>query len=315
MPTRVRSLSLLALLALLVVPAAARAQTDPKFQYGKWEEVKEVKVVEWKASAKIGFLLSTGNAQSGSGALGASVSRKANGNKFALDGGWTYAHSRALQAADANGNGTIEPWEMQRVDQTTANAWNIRARYDRFFTPNNSGYLVGFAIGDTPAGKQVVGGGQIGYSRQLYQSKRHEAAVEAGYDFSYENYVNGTSVNIHSLRLFTGYNLKVTNNAGLFANLEALFNLNSENVPIDQSGNTGAGAFQDTRLTFKAGLSSTFFKKLSIAIIFNVKYDNVPAPRPAFNINSASVPFAAGFTPLANKTDTITEAALIYSFF
>jgi hypothetical protein len=316
MPTTVRSLSTVTLVALLALPArlalADDTPKDPKFEYGKYEEAKKV---EWKASAKVGFLLSTGNAQSGSGSLGAAVSRKSNGNKFALDGGWTYAHSRVLQAADLDGNGKIDPWDISRADQTTANAWNIKARYDRFFWSNNSGYLVGFATGDTPAGKQVIGGGQIGYSRQLYKSKHHEALVEAGYDFSYENYVSGTSVNIHSLRLFTGYALKFTDSAGLFANLEGLFNLNSEDVLVDQSGTKGASAFRDTRLNFKAGLSSTLFKKLSLAITVSVKYDNVPAARPTFKINDATVPFAPGFTPLANKTDTITEAALIYSFF
>jgi hypothetical protein len=316
MPNLVRTLSTVTstvtLLSLFALSTPARAQKDPKFEYGKYEEAPKV---EWKASAKVGLLLSTGNAQSGSGSLGASVSRKANGNKFSLDGGWTYAHSRMLTAADLDGNGKIDPWDLKRVDQTTANAWNVKGRYDRFFSTNNSGYLVGFALGDTPAGKQFIGGGQAGYARELYKSKHHEAVVEAGYDFSYENYVDGSSVNIHSLRLFTGYALKVTANAGLFANLEALFNLNSENVPVDQSGTMGAGAFRDTRLNFKTGLSSTFFKKLSVAISVGVKYDNVPAPRPTFKINDATVPFAAGFVPIANKTDTITEAALIYSFF
>jgi len=292
-------------LLLVLLAAPALGQKDPKFEYGKHEEVK---AVEWKASAKLGLVISSGNSQSGSGSLGASVSRKAGGNKFALDGGWTYVRSRVLQAADVNNSGFIDPAELIRSDQELNNSWNVKARYDRFFTTNNSAYLVGMAAGDPPAGKDIVGGGQLGYSRQLVKTPRHEAVVEAGYDFSYEGYVDGKSVNIHSLRLFTGYNLKITDSAGAFGNVEGLFNVAPEKVPVAGGGDE-AGPFRDTRINFKVGLSSTFFKKLSISLSFGVKYDNVPAPLPAFKIA-----YAPGFVPFAEKTDTLTEAALIYSF-
>jgi len=39
------------------------------------------------------------------------------------------------------------------------------------------------------------------------------------------------------------------------------------------------------------------------------KYDTEPAPLPPF-----ALPYAAGFSPRAEKLDVITEAALIVSF-
>src|SRR6185369_9122154 len=51
---------------LLLTPLAARAQSEPKFVFGKLEEVKQV---EWKAQVKAGYLLTTGNSQSQNGAV------------------------------------------------------------------------------------------------------------------------------------------------------------------------------------------------------------------------------------------------------
>jgi len=55
----------LAFLALLAA-APAHAQKDPKFDFGKPEEVK---TVEWKAQAKGGFSMTTGNSQTMNGTL------------------------------------------------------------------------------------------------------------------------------------------------------------------------------------------------------------------------------------------------------
>src|SRR6266700_3033778 len=68
----------------------AHAQKDPKFDYGKQEEVK---AVEWKAQAKGGFAMTTGNSQTTNGTLAASVSRKEGNNKLALEGGAAYGRS------------------------------------------------------------------------------------------------------------------------------------------------------------------------------------------------------------------------------
>jgi hypothetical protein len=307
------SASVVALLIGLPTGAARADDTvkDPKFEHklAKPEELKDVKAREWKAQAKLGGLLTTGNSQAGSISLGGNVSLKAGMNKFALEASWAYARSNVLSTTDVNNNGAIEQGEIFRQDTVTTNLWQAKARYDRFFSENNSAYLAGLLAGDTPGGKELLGGGQIGYSRVLYKNARHEAVAEIGYDFSYESYVGKTdSVAIHSLRLFTGYKLKITDATGVFASFEGIFNLNTETVPTEDKTNE-AGAFKDTRLNGKIGASMTLWKKLSVSVSCSLKYDNTPAPRGAFKI-----PFAAGFVPLSDKLDTITEAALIYTF-
>ena len=55
------------LLALATTATTAAAQTDPKFEYGKAEEVK---AVEWKVSAQAGLILTTGNSRTTTGSIG-----------------------------------------------------------------------------------------------------------------------------------------------------------------------------------------------------------------------------------------------------
>ena len=71
------------------------------------------------------------------------------------------------------------------------NNWLVKGRYDRFFTANNSGYAAASAAADKIAGKSFYGGGQVGYSRQVYKSPMHLLVAELGYDFSHERYVAG----------------------------------------------------------------------------------------------------------------------------
>src|SRR5262245_47012430 len=94
-----------ATLVLLLGPAPALAQADPKFTYGKAEEVKEV---EWKAQAKGGFVLTTGNSQTSAGSFGIAASRKKNDNKLSLDASLAYARSGVLGATDGDMSGFIE---------------------------------------------------------------------------------------------------------------------------------------------------------------------------------------------------------------
>ena len=54
-----------------------------------------------------------------------------------------------------------------------------------------------------------MGGGQLGYSRQLVKTDKNMLVAEIGYDFSYESYVEQPGktldpVSIHSARLFVG---------------------------------------------------------------------------------------------------------------
>jgi hypothetical protein len=73
--------ALLTISVLWLTLGVAHAQ-DPKFEYGKLEEVK---AVEWKASAQFGLILTTGNSRSTAFSGSALASRKAGDNKLAID--------------------------------------------------------------------------------------------------------------------------------------------------------------------------------------------------------------------------------------
>lgn len=313
------------LLCLLVIAACgtARAQSNPTFTFAKPEDAKvdahKPPPVEWKAQVKGGLMLTSGNSQTTNGTFAASVSRKEGNNKLALDGGAAYGRSNVVQA-NTNQAMPAEIVSISRTDVLTTDNWFAKGRYDRFFTTNNSAYASGQAAADRIAGKTFFGGGQIGYSRQLYKSPLHTAVAEIGYDFSYERYVQspGTTldpVSIHSARLFAGETLKLTPETGLNASVEAFLNLNKEGNALNVStGQPGVDPLHDTRIVGKLGATTTLFKKLSIGFGFTVRYDQNPAPLPIPALSNGATMFAAGFQPFAEKVDTLTELNLIYTF-
>jgi hypothetical protein len=164
---------------------------------------------------------------------------------------------------------------------------------------------------DQPAGKELVVGGQIGYSRELYKTKTIEALGELGYDLSYEAYPGDTtpdSVTVHSLRVFTGYSQKLSGATSVSTSVEALFNLNEEKAPTPDGSNK-VSAFDDTRVNWKTGVTTSLYKALSLSVSYLVKYDHAPAPRAPFKL-----PYAMGFRPFAETLDTVAELALVMNF-
>lgn len=316
----------------LLFAASARAQSNPTFTFAKPDQPKPVEVakpgtpppppappaVEWRAMAKGGFTMTSGNSQT-TGLVGSgSVSRKEGNNRLALDANGAYGRSNVLVASLMPGSTTVIS-SLSRNDVETTNNWLVRGRYDRFLTLNNSGYAAASAAADQIAGKTFYGGGQVGYSRQIYKSAMHLLVAELGYDYSYERYVQTTTpappVSIHSARLFAGETLTLTKATGITASVEAFFNLNKETNALDAStGAPGVDAFHDTRINGKVGLTTTLFAKLSIGFGFTIKYDQNPAPLPVPPGTPAGETFQTGFQPFAEKVDTLTEATLIYTF-
>src|SRR5689334_833960 len=111
------------------LPALAHAD-DPKFEYGKAEEVKDVKDVEWVAAAEAGLVFTTGNSETTTGTGGIRASRKTGKNKLAIEGSAAYAKSGLRVIADQNGNGTIDnASEIQEVQTVTAETLASKLRY------------------------------------------------------------------------------------------------------------------------------------------------------------------------------------------
>jgi hypothetical protein len=209
---------------------------------------------------------------------------------------------------------------ITRTNIETNNNWFTKGRYDRFFTLNNSGYVSAQAAGDQIAGKTFYGGGQIGYSRQVYKSEMHLIVAEIGYDLSYERYVQvpmttHDPVTVHSARIFAGETLTLTKATGITASVEALFNLNKEGSALEYpSGATGVDSFKDTRVNGKLGLTTTLYKRMSISFGFLLRYDQNPAPLPIPTMSPANATFKPGFVPFADRVDTQTSATLVYTF-
>ncbi|MEO9192953.1 MAG: DUF481 domain-containing protein [Polyangia bacterium] len=275
----------------------------PTFTYSKYEEKK---VVEYQATASAGLLLTTGNANQVSFSVAAMALRNDGKNKLQLNIDAAYARASILTANDINGNGVLDNGELGHSSTTSTQLWSAKLRYDRFLSENNSIYLAGFAYGNEPAGKRVVAGGQIGYSRQLYKDDVHLLVAELGYDYSYERFVSqSANYNLHSLRAFAGYTLSPTKDTVVGVSVEYLGNMNPYAGPRGH-----VGAFGDSRVNGRAQLTTRLYKKLAFRLSFTARYDNVPAPLPTIG----GIPFAADYKPAAQKLDTITEASLVMTF-
>ncbi len=299
----------------MAIGIALWAQTasaqDPKFAYPTAPADDASKPV-WKASAQAGLILATGNANSLTVSGGASASRTDPSNKIALDVGAAYGSATTYVANDANGDKLLDDKEIESSTQTSTKQWNVKLRYDRFFSKNNLGYIAALVGGNEPAGKLIYGGAQVGYSRQLIKTDRNELLAELGYDFTFEFYPGDPPPTpdrllIHSLRVFVGHNLTLTKDTGLVTGVEGLFNLN----PLVAPGFAEEiSPFRDARVNFKTALSTTVYKNLSFRFSFTARFDNVPAPRPA----PTGFSYVSGFQPLAQKLDTLSEAALVVNF-
>lgn len=294
--------------ALLAVPAVALAQSDPKFKYGEQTEVQKA---VWKAQIGAGLNLTGGNSTLYNVTGNVLVSRNDGVNKLQLDADGAYA--KAVTLADNNANGRIDPGE--ETSKESVKRWQASIRYDRFFSLNNKGYILGITGANEIAGKELYFGGQLGYSRQLYKSDMHELLLEAGVDFSREQYVTPVggapldALNILSVRAFFGDQMKFSKDTGLVIGVEYLGNvLTEKNAVIDGPSGTyamdkgvlrhDASYFEDSRVNAKAALTTKLTSWMSFSTSFTIKYDNVPALRPGYGIAS-------------EKIDTLADASLI----
>lgn len=302
MSPRLIPLTALPLLAAMSI-AHAQPAPAPSFQKkGDVTDVKDVKAVAWTATGEAGLVTTTGNSRTTTLTASANATRKDKDNKLDLTVAGTYARATTRLANDANGDGLIE--ENELTEQTATSAKNAagKLRYDRYLTAENSLYVAALGGFDDPAGKKFFGGGQIGYSRAIYESKMHQLLGEIGYDVEYVKLTAGQSSTIHSGRLFAGYKVTVRKETAFNASVEAL--INGSTITY---GNRSAGAFDGTRVTGVFDVTTALSTKLSVDVSFTLKYDNFPAPLPEFGMT----PFAPGFAPLADPLDTITKISLI----
>lgn len=300
-----RTLSSVLVCAAIAAPAVAFAQPTPTFKYASADDAAAAEKAEdkpkWEASAQAGLILTTGNSRVTTFSTGLTASRKAKKNKLTLDASAAYAKSSIFLGVDEDGNGKIGPDEIDRPSSVTTRSWGLKGRYDRFLTTHNSLFVAAGIAADKPAGKELLGNGQAGYSRQLYAKDEHTFVGEVGYDFTYEDPVVGEGYGIHSLRGFVGYTGALSEDTSVLASVEGLFNLNTEETAPNKPE-----AFHDRRFTGKLSLNTKLSSKIAFRFAFEAKHDSAPSPRAAF-----ALPYEDGFTPLADKLDTKAEASLI----
>jgi hypothetical protein len=288
------------LLSLVVGDAGA---AEPKFEFGKPEVVQET---VWKASAQGGLVLSGGNSSATAGSAGLSITRNAGRNKLAADVSGAYARTEVDVSADADADGFIGPGELTTERRTSSRLLSGKLRYDFFFTERNSAFAAGLLASDRPSGKELTGGGQVGYSRLLWKSEGTTLAAELGYDFGFEKYVDvADKLAIHSARFFFGGETKLGEATGFALGVEVLENLNAETTA------TGTvDPFGDLRINGKSAITTKILENMSLRFGVTLRYDRAPAPRPKLNL-----PFAMGFQPRAKTTDVLTEAAIVVTLF
>jgi hypothetical protein len=96
------------------VAGTAAAQPNPSFHYGNAADVKDVKSVEWTATAEAGLIVTTGNARTTSVAATARAARIDPQNKLEAQLSLAYARATIRSAADADGSGAIEAASRSR---------------------------------------------------------------------------------------------------------------------------------------------------------------------------------------------------------
>src|SRR6476646_936794 len=126
--------SLLAAAALAACPTLAFAD-DPKFTYGKSEDVKGVTTADWLASAEAGGMLTNGNSNTTTISAGLRATRKSGDNKLSIEGSFAYVKTAVRVLKDLNGNGLIDYNEEFFFNESvTAETMNGKVRYDRYLT-------------------------------------------------------------------------------------------------------------------------------------------------------------------------------------
>ncbi len=291
-------------LAIAFLVTATTAASAQKFEYGKYDDIKDVKTVEWKATAEAGVVFTTGSSESLAANGGIRASRKSGNNKLELEAAAAYARTGLRFLIDRNDNGMIDDeTEITSVETITAETLASKLRYDRFLTRLNSLYVAALASRDTPAGKQFVFGGQLGYSRTLYKSKTAVTVAEIGYDYSREDLISAAPFSIHSIRAFVGHKATMTEGTELNASYEVLTNMNTLTLPSGKDG----GPLEDTRVNVKVGISAQIGLNLAFQSSIEARYDHRPGPLAVKNL-------AMGFSPEASRLDTVMKATFIYTF-
>ena len=282
------------LIAILILSCAAPAFADdptPKLEHKQPDAVPPPKpATEYKANAQVGFLMVKGNAESiglsGSGLF--AVKHYNNAFEAAVQGAYAFAGSSSVKGGPIDHHATA------------AENWLWRLRYDRFLSEMNSLFLTYSMSGDKLAGYVYRIEPQIGYSRIFFKSIHQRLSADFGYDYTYDHYLPGStprSLDFHSLRLFVGYENKLTQYATFTEGFELLWAVNdTDNL-------------DHVRINSLTSLSATVTKRVSLKLNLTLKANLHPPDRP---LDMSTMP--ATSQGQYEKLDSILEAVLAVTF-
>lgn len=233
------------------VPEAAEATPAEAPAEEEAEDKPEVHL-----TAEAGAVWLAGNTKSitANGGVNFSIAHKMN--RFGLVFGGAYG--RGVVAGDAT-NTWLETAKRVYGD----------ARYDRFLIQDvNSIYVTAGAAHDPFAGLDLRFTAGAGYAHQLVKTDVHNLALEGGFNFTRDEYVDGVDPNAQNFaggRVFVGYRLTPTESFGFGQSLEAL---------IGGTDNTDAPF--DGRLLSNTEITAQISKIFGIKLGFLVNWDFQP---------------------------------------
>jgi putative salt-induced outer membrane protein YdiY len=258
-------------IALRSRPASAQAPTARNA--GEFEtHASRATTDETRFRLQVGASLATGNTRSFAGNFAGRFLLRRGNSQLTIDGAVNYGRA-AVAATDAmTGMRRFGP------DQTTAENYLLRARFDRFFLQDNSLYIGVLAFRDQPSGFNSRLSGQIGYLRNFVNVPlRRRFWGEIGYDATYENLNTPTAVMgancsaaamnpecwrfVHLARLFLGFEEHATQNLDLTAGVEGLMNVLNP---------------ADFRINGTVALASKLGDDFSLALSLTARYVNQP---------------------------------------
>jgi hypothetical protein len=254
--------SALLAVALLLSPSLALAD-DPKYEYReipKESDKPPPKPTTFKANAQLGIIWISGNAESIGFSASALGGVKHWNNAFEIFAQGAYAR------AGVSSQGKGGPIDEQ---QTAANNWLARARYDRYWSARNTVFASYGMSGDDLAGFDYRIEPQIGVSRLLVKNDISLLRGEIGFDYTYEHYLEGTVPNhasFYSARAFIGIEHKLTPFAGFLEGFELLWALND---------------VQRVRINSLSSLSAMLAKNWTLKMNLTIKANFDPPNRPA----------------------------------
>lgn len=291
-------------------PAAGAEAPTPTAAADAGDAAAAPAEVKWTTSVGAGAILNSGNSNVAAFSSNLAVTREGPINKIAVEAQGAYARTQNLVAVDRNGDDKLQRIEIMSKSTVSTKNWAAKGRYDHFVGDDNSLFGIYGGGYDPIAGKEMVMNATAGFSRKLVDANRHRLSVEAGYDFSREEYNPATSpaptgLTIHSVKLAATYNLQLADEVFVKVNVDGLSNLNKEHAPTGD-----IERLKDVRLNAKVEFSAKVLNNITARFLFEAKYDRVPAPRQP---PDTSLPFD-GFVLEGEKLNTTTDVSLIVNF-